>query len=233
MTSRAVTRELKKVSTKQRAETNAWFFKTGKGEYGEGDVFLGVAVPEQRKIAKQFRELPFVEIETLLKRPIHEHRNTALFILVLQFEKGDEKVKKRVVAFYKKHRRQVNNWDLVDQSAYQILGAQCVALGDPAELYAFAKRKSMWERRIAIVGTYAYIKQGIVAHTFSIAAQFLEHPEDLMHKATGWMLREAGKRDRAALDHFLHTHVRGMPRTMLRYAIEKHSEKERKAWLAA
>jgi len=226
-----VQRSLQKVASVKRAQMSTRFFKTGAGEYGAGDVFIGVTVPEQRKIAKQFLSLPLVEVQKLLKSEVHEYRCTALLIVVLQYQKGSVLEKQRVVAFYLRHKKQVNNWDLVDTSAYQILGEYCVCLGDADVLYTLIEEQSMWYRRIAMVATYAFIKRSELAHTFLLAERVLQDTEDLMHKATGWMLREAGKKDKRALEQFLEKWYQSMPRTMFRYAIERFSENERRRWL--
>ena len=226
---------LKKVlldlSTKKRAETNAWFFKTGKGEYGEGDEFIGVTVPEQRKVAKRFMEMPFGEIEKLLSGKMHEFRLTALLILIEKYKETDEKGKKKIKNFYIKNIKAVNNWDLVDLSAPKILGAYYFEFGGEEKLYKMAKSKNMWERRIAIVSTFAFIRKEKLELTTDISEMLLGDTHDLMHKAVGWMLREAGKKDKETLVSFLKKHSTKMPRTMLRYSIERFPEPERKKWL--
>ena len=208
------------------------FFKTGKGEYAEGDVFLGVTVPQARTVAKAFSRLSLDVIAELLESPYHEVRLVALLVLTTQFEKGDVAVKKKIVSFYLSHLKGVNNWDLVDLSAYKILGAWLLDK-DRAPLFTLAKSTNLWKQRIAMVATYAFIRNGDFGETFLIAQMMLTHPHDLMHKATGWMLREVGKRDPDALRGFLTKNVQQMPRTALRYAIEKFPESERKRWLVA
>jgi len=220
-------RELAEVSDAERARNLAWFFKTGKGEYGEGDRFCGITVPVQRKIAGRYGHLPLTDVKKLLQSPIHEHRFTALEILVFQYERGDDSTKRRVHNFYLDHLRCVNNWDLVDTSAPYIVGDYL--LSRPRRiLYKLAKSVNLWERRIAIVSTMAFISQNDLADTFALCTLLLEDPHDLIHKAVGWMLREAGKRSQPALLEFLERNYTRMPRTALRYAIERLHEAQRK-----
>lgn len=226
-----VKKALKKVSCQERARINAWFFKTGKGEYGEGDEFIGVTVPVQREVAKRYFELHLSEVKKLLQSTVHEHRLTALLILVRKYEQGDEKEKKAVTRFYVTNLSRVNNWDLVDLSASKILGAHCFHFAGAEYFYALVKSDNMWKRRVAIVATYAFIREGVLDHTFALSEMLLSDKEDLIHKATGWMLREAGKKDKKRLVTFLSNNSKNMPRTMLRYAIEKFPELERKIWL--
>ena len=221
---------LKKVATKKRAESNAWFFKTGKGEYGEGDVFLGVTVPDTRKVAKQFLDLKLSELKKSFSSKFHEERLCVLLILVEKFAKASEKEQKQIFDFYLKNTKYVNNWDLVDLSAPKIVG-EYLLNKDKKLLFSLADSNSLWERRIAIVSTFTFIKNNSLEETFSLSKKLLGDKHDLMHKAVGWMLREAGKRDKQALVKFLENHKSKMPRTMLRYAIEKFSEKERKEFL--
>jgi 3-methyladenine DNA glycosylase AlkD len=222
---------LKRLGTSQKAKASAWFFKTGEGHYGHGDVFYGVTVPEQRRVAKEFKTASLREIAKLLASSIHECRLTALLILVGQYQRADKKIKARIAKFYVAHAKQINNWDLVDSSASYILGAE---LTDKKRdiLYTFARSKNLWERRIAIVSTQAFIRHDDFIDTFKIAELLISDTHDLIHKATGWMLREVGKRDQRALERFLQKHAPLMPRTMLRYAIEKFPEKKRKAYLS-
>jgi 3-methyladenine DNA glycosylase AlkD len=215
-----------------KARVLAGFFKTGKGHYGEGDVFIGVTVPMQRVIAKRFHDLSLDDIEALLARPVHEERLTALLILVSQFEKAkDPRSRKRIFDFYRAHLSRVNNWDLVDLSAPSIAGKYLLDR-DPAPLFRLAKSSHLWSRRVGIVATFAFIQEGRFDETLRIAEMLLSDPHDLLHKAVGWMLREVGKRDEAALLNFLESHAERMPRTMLRYAIERLAEKKRKDFLA-
>jgi len=205
------------------------FFKTGPGEYGEGDRFLGIRVPDIRAVSKLDDGVS--DISALLHSGWHEERLLALLILVRRFGRGDGATKRAIFDLYLSETRWINNWDLVDQSAYQIVGGWL--LDRPrAILRELARSRSLWERRIAIVSTYAFIRAGDLGDTFSLSKKLLGDPEDLMHKACGWMLREAGKRDVAALEDFLEEHGPSMPRTMLRYAIEKFPEKRRKQYLA-
>lgn len=221
--------ELEASANPKRAESNKWFFKTGPGEYGEGDEFIGISVPDTRKIAKKYVLLPYGDVEALLESPIHEYRLCGLLILVLRFEKyADDR--ERIYEFYLQHTARVNNWDLVDLSSHEIVGEY---LQDKArkKLYELARSKNLWERRIAIVSTYALIRKHQFADTTAIAEILLTDKHDLIHKAVGWMLREVGKKNKTVLESFLKKHANTMPRTMLRYAIEKFTVKERKYWM--
>lgn len=210
------------------ARTLARFFKTGPGEYGEGDRFLGISIPDIRAVARL--DDGAGDVGLLLHSPWHEERLLALMLLVQRFERGGEAAKREIVNLYLSETKWINNWDLVDLSAYKILGAWL--LNRPRKpLHKLAASGILWERRIAIVATYAFIRQGDLADTFSLSAKLMNDPEDLMHKACGWMLREAGKRDVKALENFLNEHVTRMPRTMLRYAIEKFPAKRRKFYM--
>jgi 3-methyladenine DNA glycosylase AlkD len=223
--------ELKSVSDPERAMASLRYFKTGKGQYGEGDVFLGVTVPNQRKLAKKFSSLPLAEIKTLLCNKVHECRLTALFILVDQYRKADDKAKEKIVQFYLKNKSYVNNWDLVDSSASYILGNYLI--DRPKELlYQLANSKSVWDRRIAIMSTQAFIAANKFSDTLKLSKILLHDPHDLIHKAVGWMLREVGNRSMDTEKQFLEKHATVMPRTMLRYAIEKFPVTERKRFLA-
>lgn len=221
-----------------KAEFLPKFFKAFPGGYGEGDKFLGVVVPDQRQVAKQFRELSIVEIKKLLESPWHECRLTGLFILVDQFERAsrgkraDPKVAKQLVEFYLGNLAAVNNWDLVDTSAPKILGRWL--LDHPTRrklLNRLAVSDVLWERRIAVLATMPLIHAGELTEFLKLAKLLLNDSHDLMHKAIGWMLREVGKQDVSALIEFLDTHAAKMPRTMLRYAIEKRPAAERQMWL--
>ncbi|MFA6407285.1 MAG: DNA alkylation repair protein [Candidatus Paceibacterota bacterium] len=230
LTATQVERELKKHGNKTRAKSSAGFFKTEKGEYGYGDVFIGVTVPEQRKIAKGCKELPLSEIKKLLASKFHECRLTALLILVSQFISADIRTRERIAKFYLANIKYVNNWDLVDSSAPYILGEHLLNTKRDI-LYTLVKSKNIWERRIAMLSTFAFIRNNEFADTFSIAEHLLSDTHDLVHKATGWMLREVGKHSHSALILFLKMHASQMPRTALRYAIERLSENERKMFL--
>lgn len=219
--------DLRAVADPQRARSLAWFFKTGKGQYGEGDKFIGITVPLQRTIARRYRDLPLRDIAQLLRSPIHEHRFTALEILVARYEKGANDDRCRIFDFYLKNTRRINNWDLVDSSAPYLVGAHLA--NRPRDiLYTLARSSNLWERRIAIVSTAAFIKLGQLEDTFAIAALLLSDTHDLIHKAVGWMLREAGKQSETALLRFVKQNYGAMPRTALRYAIERLPEPRRR-----
>jgi 3-methyladenine DNA glycosylase AlkD len=207
------------------------FFKCGPGEYGAGDRFLGVRVPDVRRVAREFRASPLGTAVALLRSPLHEERLLALVLLVERFERGDEGERARIYDQFRKHTpRYVNNWDLVDTAAYRIVGAY-LEPRNRGPLYDLARSKSLWERRVAIVATFGYIKKGAFDDTLALARILLRDSEDLIHKATGWMLREVGNRDRVLLERFLREHYSAMPRTMLRYAIEKLPDRRRLAYL--
>lgn len=231
-TSSSVERDLKRLGTKERAKASAWFFKTGLGQYGYGDVFVGVAVPDQRHIAVRYRELPLSEIEKLLKNKIHECRLTALIILVRKYEDGDKLERREIVKFYRAHTECINNWDLVDSSARYIIGEYLSDKKDRKILYTLARSKNIWERRIAVVATHAFIMRGDLVDAYKISEILLGDKHDLIHKAVGWTLREVGKRSPDSLRSFIKTHIPIMPRTALRYAIECFSVSERKEILA-
>jgi len=223
--------ELAAAAEPERAKSSAWFFKTGKGQYGEGDQFLGITVPGQRKIALRNRDLEHSAIEKLLASKVHEHRFVALEILVAQFEAGTPKERAEIYRFYLAHTAGINNWDLVDTSAPYIVG-QYLLTRPRTILRKLAKSKNMWERRIAIVSTFAFIRAGQTEDTFAIAQALLADKHDLIHKAVGWALREAGKNNPDLLLGFLDEHYGRLPRTALRYAIERFSPAERKRFLA-
>ena len=201
------------------------FFKTGPHEYSSHDVFWGITAGTQKRIAKQFTTLSKAELEVLLDSPVHEHRHTALHILVLQYRKHKSK---EIVDFYLKNLSAVNNWDLVDTTAPHILGDWLLGR-DKEALYELVASQNMWKRRVAIVSTLTFIKQGKLDDTIVLSEKLLADEHDLMHKAVGWMLREVGKQDEAVLRRFLEKHGQAMPRTMLRYAIERLEDK--KEWL--
>ncbi len=212
------------------SKTMKWFFKTGKGEYGEGDVFAGLKVPTQRKLAREFRDLTFADLKLLLASPVHEERLISLFILIDKFAKSTEKEQQVIFKFYIKNRKGVNNWDLVDLSAPKIMGKHLLEK-DKSILFKFALSKNLWERRIAILSTYEFIRNENFDTTLKMAEILLEDDHDLIHKAVGWMLREIGKRNLMVEENFLKIHYKKMPRTMLRYAIEKFPETKRKKYL--
>jgi 3-methyladenine DNA glycosylase AlkD len=223
--------ELKRVANEEKASVLMRFFKTGKGEYGEEDIFVGVTVPETRKAARTFLDTPVSELIPSLKSPYHEERLTALLVLVEKYKKAKtEKEKKVVVDFYLKNKYAVNNWDLVDLTADKILGNYLIDK-DRKILYHYIQSKNLWERRMAVIATFAFIRKNDFNDTFKLCEKLLTDKHDLIHKACGWMLREIGKRDEKALEAFLKKHVQRMPRTMLRYAIERFPEKKRKAYL--
>ncbi|TGM05014.1 DNA alkylation repair protein [Leptospira jelokensis] len=227
-------KDLEKVKNPKKAAFFPRFFKTGPGEYGEGDKFLGITVPNQRKIAKLYaNKLSLDDLEVLIKSPIHEVRLTCLFILVFQYKsKGISEIEKgKIVSFYFKNTKYINNWDLVDASADKILG-DYYFLKDKTKLLNLKNSKNLWENRIAILSSFDWIRKGQYAETIYLCESFLSHPHDLIHKATGWMLREIGNRDKKVLIQFLEHNVTKMPRTMLRYAIEKLNTEERKKWLS-
>ena len=230
MTATDLKKKLKCLAEPKRAEVSLRFFQTQKGGYGEGDQFLGVTVPDQRKVAKQFKSLKPPDLEKLLQSSIHEHRLTSLFIIVRQFERGNENQRKQLIALYKRNLRYVNNWDLVDSSAPYLLG---VYLQDRSKsiLYQYAKSPSLWRRRVGVLSTFGFIKQGEYKDSLAITKILLNDQHDLIHKASGWMLREIGKRDKDVLVNFLNKHCETMPRTMLRYAIEKFNDRERSYYM--
>lgn len=232
MTAAAVRREIDALADPEQASQLQRFFKTGAGEYGEGDVFVGVKVPPLRAIAKRHRDLPLDEIEKLLDSEVHEHRTVALVILTERAARADIADRRGLCDFYLAHSDRVNNWDLVDISCREIVGGCLLAEGDWSLLSELAASPELWERRIAMVSTWQFIRDGQLQPTFTVAEQLLGDDHDLMHKAVGWMLREAGKRDRSALEAFLDQHVQEMPRTALRYAIERFEPDERAYWLS-
>jgi 3-methyladenine DNA glycosylase AlkD len=212
------------------------YFKTGEGEYGAGDVFVGVRMPVIRKTVKPYRDLPLSEIEIVLASPVHEHRMAALVICAERAKRfkrrGETAEHKALYDFYLAHTDRINNWDLVDISCRDVVGEYLLTTGDVKPLKRLAKSKNIWERRIAIVSTWSFIRAGQLDPTFEISEILLGDTHDLMHKATGWMLRSAGDKDRAALERFLKMHAHEMPRTALRYTIEKMTPERRKYWLA-
>ena len=226
----AARRDLRRLADKRQAANLQWFFKTGPGEYGEGDRFLGLRVPQVRAVARQCKDLPLSDVRRLLRSPIHEERHLALFILLAQFAKANESQQKATYSLYLKNTKYINNWDLVDCSAGHIVGA-FLARSSKKPLYLLASSHSLWERRIAIITTYHFISNNQFSHTLRIAKILLHDEHDLIHKAVGWMLREVGNRDRATEESFLKRHYQKMPRTMLRYAIEKFPEAKRQRYL--
>jgi 3-methyladenine DNA glycosylase AlkD len=222
--------DLQMLANPEKAKILSRFFKTGKGEYGEGDIFLGIPVPEQRRIAKKYPGLSSGDIQKLLSDKIHEYRLVALLILIIKYRKADEKGKRGIFEFYLKNTNHINNWDLVDLSAPNIIGDYLLKQ-DRSILYSLARSEDLWEKRIAIMATFAFIRENEFDDTFRIAELLLCDRHDLIQKAAGWMLREIGKRDQQREEEFLQKHYRKMPRTMLRYAIERFDEEKRKLYL--
>ena len=230
-TLKALRKELYGLANPADAKFLQGFFKTGPGQYGEGDKFLGLRVPALRKLARGYAELSREDVLRMLASPWHEERLLALVIMVDAYGAGDAAERKLVHRDYLANTKYINNWDLVDASAAGVVGAHLEA-GNIALLLRLARSKDVWERRIAIVATHYFIKRDQFGPTLIIAELLLHDSHDLIHKAVGWMLREVGKRDRKVLDGFLREHYHGMPRTMLRYAIERHPEDVRKKYLA-
>jgi len=224
--------ELKAAGDPKRAAFLKGYFKTGPGQYAEGDVMLGVSLPAQRSLAKKYRDLDLRSTSSLLDSPFHEERLTALLILVLQFERADEAERNRIFDFYLSKTDRINNWDLVDTSARDIVG-EYLAQKDRSVLFELANSESIWEKRIALIATQAFIKRGHFDDTLRLAEILMKDKEDLIHKASGWMLREVGKRSRPVLEAFLEKQASQMPRTTLRYAIEHFSPEERRVFLQA
>jgi 3-methyladenine DNA glycosylase AlkD len=211
--------QLQQLANPEQKQVLQRFFKTGQGEYGEGDIFLGIKVPVQRKVAKKYSALSLTEIQKLLQNRVHEYRFTALIVLINQYLKANSIKKQQIFDFYIHHIQYINNWDLVDVSAAKIVGDYL--LEQPRDiLYRLARSSNLWERRIAIVATQTFIKNDDFKDTLKLAEILLTDEQDLIHKAVGWMLREVGKREQSTLETFLDNHHNNMPRTMLRYAIE-------------
>ena len=225
-----IQKRIRALGNQEIARHSQRFFKTAEGEYGEGDRFLGIRVPVLRKLAKQHRGISLETVFQLLSSEFHEERLFSLLILVLQFFRGNEEERQTIYERYLKNTRFINNWDLVDSSAGQIVGAYLLERSrDP--LYRLARSKNLWERRISIIATFYFIKRNDVDDTLKLSEILKQDPEDLIQKAVGWMLREIGNRNRATEERFLSKHYREMPRTMLRYAIEKFPEDKRQAYL--
>lgn len=222
---------LRDLGNPEIAEHSQRFFKTGKGEYGEGDTFLGIRVPVLRQQAKAFHDLPLKSTQSVLRSRFHEARLCALFILVRKFEKGDADEKEKIYNLYLENTKFIDNWDLVDSSAHQIVGGYLFSR-DREFLDELAVSDDLWERRISIIATLHFIREHQFEDTYRLADILLQDPEDLIHKAVGWMIREAGNRNGEMERAFLKRRYKKMPRTMLRYAIEKFPEAERKAYLA-
>jgi 3-methyladenine DNA glycosylase AlkD len=229
-TAQTIKKHLRQLASAEKASVLQGFFKTGPGQYGEGDKFLGVMVPDIRQVVKVFRDSPLAEVVKLMRSPWHEERVCGLLILVDKFEQSNDALRKKIYSLYLENTRYINNWDLVDLSAPKIVGPYLDG-GSRALLYRLVRSKSLWERRIAILATFPYIRKGDFADALAVSEQLLADDEDLMHKAVGWMLREVGKKDVTVLEGFLKKHHRKMPRTAFRYAIERFPEAKRKRYL--
>lgn len=223
--------QLLKLADPVRAVHSLRFFKTAKGEYGEGDKFIGCTVPQTRSVAGKYAQLPLEEVAHLLKDEIHECRLCALVILTNKYSKANELERYEILNFYLAHTNYINNWDLVDISAHKIVGEWFKNREDRSLLYKLANSKLLWDQRISIVATHTFIRNNDFNDILMLSEKFLTHKHDLIHKACGWMLREVGKRDEATLTSFLDEHASKMPRTMLRYSIEKFPEELRKHYL--
>ena len=230
MTIKQIKKRLKQLANKEKAKILQRFFKTGPGEYGEGDVFIGVKVPDLRKVAKDFRDIAIKDVTILLESAIHEERLLALLILVSKYVKGNETTKKEIYKLYLNKTKYINNWDLVDVTAQHIVGDYLMDK-NKEPLYNLSKSKDLWERRIAVMATFYFIRHEKYEETLKIAKVLISDKEDLIHKAVGWMLREIGKRNMVIEETFLKQHYKEMPRTMLRYAIEKFPEPKRQQYL--
>jgi 3-methyladenine DNA glycosylase AlkD len=230
MNAKEISKRVRKMSNKEDARFLQGFFKTGAGQYGEGDIFLGIRVPALRKLAKEYINLPPEKALPLLRSLYHEERLFALILLVNVFTHADDNIQQKIYDLYLVNTRYINNWDLVDISAPNIVGAFLMEKSK-TQLYQLARSKSLWERRIAILATFYFIKNNQFEDSIKIAGILLHDKEDLIHKAVGWMLRELGKRDIELLESFLKKRCRVMPRTMLRYAIEKFTPARRKMFL--
>ena len=230
MTIKDIRKKLQQLGSEEKANVLQRFFKTGPGEYGEGDVFIGVRVPELRKLVKEYPNITLKEVMQFLRSSIHEERMFALLILVSKYSKGNKAEKERIYELYLKNTKFINNWDLVDSSAHHIVGAFLMNKGKEP-LYRLAKSSSLWERRIAVVSTLYFIKHHHFSEALKISEILLTDEQDLIHKAVGWMLREVGKRDIDAEEMFLKKYYKNMPRTMLRYAIERFPESKRRKYL--
>lgn len=226
-----ILKEIESYKNKEKSLLLARFFKTKEGEYGAGDIFYGITVPISRKIALKYKDISLNEIQKLLKSKVHEIRLISLFILIYKYKNSSLEGKKNLVDFYLKNTKYINNWDLVDSSASYILGDYLSDKKDKKILYKLANSGDLWQERIAIISTSAFIRNGNFEDTLKICKILINHKHDLIHKACGWMLREVGKKDEKELKNFLDRNISKMPRTMLRYAIEKFSEMERRWYL--
>jgi 3-methyladenine DNA glycosylase AlkD len=222
--------QLKKAGNKKTAENLQWFFKTGKGDYGEGDKFFGIKVPQIREIAKANKDLTIPDIQKALQSKYHEERLCALLILVDKYTNANDETREDIFRFYIANTEKINNWDLVDLTAPKIMGKHLLTR-DRKILLKFSRSQNLWERRISILSTFEFIREKQFSDSLRIAKLLLNDDHDLIHKAVGWMLREIGKRNLETEEKFLKVHFKKMPRTMLRYAIEKFPEKKRLAYL--
>jgi 3-methyladenine DNA glycosylase AlkD len=229
-TAKALIAEIDAIGNADAARELQRFFKTGPGEYGEGDVFVGVKVPPLRALAERHRDLPLAEIDKLLQSKIHEHRSEALIILTERAKRAERAEAKLLYDFYLARTDRINNWDLVDISCRDVVGGYVLATGDIAPLRRLARSDLLWDRRIAMVSTWQFIRAGQLEPTFEIATMLIDDEHDLMHKAVGWMLREAGKKDEAALEQYLAQYAPQLPRTALRYSIERMTPARREYW---
>jgi 3-methyladenine DNA glycosylase AlkD len=232
MTADDIRKRLRDLEDREKAKILRKFFKTGPGQYGERDLFLGIPVPRLRKLCKECGDMPLGEVKVLLKSPVHEERLLALLILIRQYNGQDESGKKRIYTLYLKSTRWINNWDLVDLSAPNIVGDYLMGRNRKT-LYELVHSPVLWERRIAILATFRFIKEQQLDDTLRISEALLRDKEDLIHKAVGWMLREVGKRNLVAEEAFLNRNCKLMPRTMLRYAIERFPAAKRKRYMKA
>jgi len=223
-------KELKQIANPAKAKHESRYFKTGKGEYGEGDIFLGINTADKRKLARKYSELSLKNTKYLITSKFHDYRFIALIILINKYQKADEQLKEKIFNFYLKNTKYINNWDLVDISAPNIIGDYLLDKNRKI-LYKLAKSKSLWERRISIIATYKFIKENQFNDTLKISEILLNDEHDLIHKAVGWMLREVGKRDQRIEEKFLKKYYKIMPRTMLRYSIERFNKNKRKFYL--
>ncbi len=225
-------KDLQEASSEERSKTSQRFFKTGKGEYGEGDIFIGLTMPDLRRISGKYTNLNLVKVQELLNSKIHEHRMSALVILVNKYKKGNEREKENIFGFYLKNAKKINNWDLVDISCPNIVGEFLYRNKEHRKiLYELARSDNLWEKRISMVSMLYFIKYGDFEDPLALAEILLEERYDLMHKAVGWILREIGKKDVDVLKKFLKYHYKNIPRTTLRYSIERFPEEERKKYL--
>jgi 3-methyladenine DNA glycosylase AlkD len=230
MTTQQIQKHIRQFANPEKAKILRGFFKTGPGEYGHGDTFLGIQVPTIRQVAKKFRGTPLSEIKKLMKSPIHEERLLALLMLVQLYAEGDDVLKEKIYDFYLKSTGHINNWDLVDLSAPNIVG-NYLADKSRKPLYDLAKSRDLWRRRISIMATFCFIRQNDFSDSLKLSKLLLADNHDLIHKAVGWMLREIGKRSLSVEEKFLKLHYKKMPRTMLRYAVERFPEDKRQRYL--